>query len=219
MKKSPAILLVHGWRGSSRKYVELAKTVFAPMGYVCLAVDLLGHGKSGGDIEKVSRRDNLDAVLYAYDALAKNPRVDHKSISAYGASYGAYLLALASRYRKFYALALRAPALYPDRGFSKHHNFVTDAERARFRRMRVMPEQNRALRALTRFTGDVLLIDGWRDDVVPWPTVQNYLRALGNARLTHREIMCADHVLSSKRARQAVDRALAIWFHGLLPKH
>ena len=214
----PGLLLVHGWRGGSRRYIEMGETLFAPLGFVCFALDLRGHGKSGGDIEKVSRKDHLDDVVAAYDALAANPRVDAGRIYALGASYGAYLVALASGRRRFRGLALRAPASHPDRGFRRRYNYVTDEERNVYRRTALWPDANRAFRALARFAGDVLLIDGWRDDVVPHRTILNYLRALEKARVTRRQIMCADHVLSSPRARNAVNRAVANWLQKQVSK-
>src|SRR3979411_948794 len=109
----PGVLFVHGWGAGHQHYLGRAREV-AALGCVCLTFDLRGHAETRAQYEAVSREQNLDDVVAAYDVLAGNPNVDSSAIAVVGSSYGGYLAAILASMRDVKWLALRAPALYLD---------------------------------------------------------------------------------------------------------
>lgn len=210
--KLPAVLLVHGWNGSERGYIPVARQL-AALGMVAMTVNLRGHGRSQGSKETCSRQNHLRDLKAAYDLLAAHPRVDPKRIGAHGASYACHLLSLLSVERDLRWLALRAPATYEDRLFDAPVVTIVDERLKRYRLRKVTPRSNRGLRALSRFTGDLLIISGGRDTTVPPQTVANNLAAARSAAsVVHRHYKRADHVLSRPSQGRQATGALIKWF-------
>jgi esterase/lipase len=209
--RSPAILFIHGWQGNRNKYVTLAETIFARCGFVCLAIDLEGHGESSGKIESVSRENNFNDVLAAYDYLQKLPQVNENRITVIGSSYGGYLAMLLAGVRRPAQLVLRAPALYRDAGFALPTKQAI-AGLSDYRTRAVQAGRNKALSALRTFQGDALIIAGSEDEDVPLQTIQNVKRALANSRSQKIEIILgADHRLSQELWREYCNSTMKAW--------
>lgn len=213
----PGVLLVHGWDGSQAEYLERAREI-AALGSVCLTFDLRGHERHRGDRETVTREDNLRDILAAYDTLAARPEVDREAIAVVGSSYGGYLGAILTTLRPVRWLALRVPALYDDHDWREPKNSLPRDRLAQLRRQqRIDPATNRALGACTAFRGDVLIVESEHDDVVPHPTIDNYMTACTQASsVTYRVIPGADHGLSDKRWQQAYTSMLVSWLTEML---
>lgn len=213
----PGVLFVHGWGGSQQQYVARARTL-AALGCVCLTFDLRGHVQTRSQHETVSREDNLRDVVAAYDVLAAHLNVDTTRMAVVGSSYGGYLAAILTSLRPVKWLALRAPALYKDTGWelAKRHLKV-EQDLDAYRRLPVRPEESRALRACTAFTGDVLIVESEHDLIVPRQVLVNYREACVAARsLTHRVIEDADHGLSEAPWQQSYTSLLVSWLAEML---
>ena len=111
--KMPAILFVHGWGGSQQRDLARARQITG-LGCVCMTFDLRGHEKTESQRLTVTRQQNLEDLLAAYDRLASHPAVDPSAIALIGSSYGGYLATLLTTQRPVRWLALRVPALYWD---------------------------------------------------------------------------------------------------------
>src|ERR1700694_5706055 len=83
----PGVLFVHRWGGSQQQYRARARED-AALGCVCLTFDLRGPAETRAQYEAVSREQNMDDVVAAYDVLAGNPNVDSSAIAVVGSSYG-----------------------------------------------------------------------------------------------------------------------------------
>jgi dipeptidyl aminopeptidase/acylaminoacyl peptidase len=207
----PGVLLVHGWDGSQDQYIARAHEI-ASLGCICLTIDLRGHVRHQAQRETVTREDNLQDVLAAYDALVSHPVVDPRAIAIVGSSYGGYLAAIVSAMRPVRWLALRVPALYRDEDWTVPKRQLSREDLAAYRRSHVGPNENRALAACAAFRGDALIVESQHDPIVPHQTVQNYKSAFAHARsLTYRVIHDADHALSDKAWRQAYTAVLVHW--------
>ncbi len=208
----PGILFVHGWGGSQAQDLERAREI-SGLGCVCLMIDLRGHGQDVRHMDTVSRAQNLDDLLAAYDWLAARPHVDPRAIAVVGISYGAYLAAISSALRPIRWLALRTPALYKDGHWDiPKKQLHTDSSLLDYRRSRIAPDANRALKACAEFRGDALLIAAENDVIIPHAVIENYRTALSNARsLTTRTISGADHGLSSEISQQHYTMLLIGW--------
>lgn len=210
--KMPGVLFVHGWGGSQEQDLVRAREA-AGLGCVCLTFDLRGHVATERQRETVTREDNLRDLLAAYDLLVSHPSVDANAIALVGVSYGGYLGALLTTMRPVTWLALRVPALYKDAEWEKpkRHCHV-DPDLPAYRRRSVRWQENRALAACARFTGDVLIVESEFDDIIPHAVIRNYVSAFCNVRsLTTRVIDGADHGLSTEAAQRSYTALLLNW--------
>lgn len=213
----PGVLLVHGWGGSQKQYQRLVKEL-ASLRCVCLTFDLSGHVATQARRESVTREDNLADVVAAYDFLAAHPHVDRAAIAVVGSSYGGYLASLLTETRPVAWLALRAPALYKNTEWKiPKHLLHKEQDLSRYRQLRIVASENRALRACAAFQGDVLLVESQCDSIVPGPVLANYRQACINASsLTSRVIAHADHALSDERSRRSYAAILVNWLEEML---
>ena len=102
----PGVLFVHGWGGRQQHNLVRAREAVG-LGCICLTFDLRGHARDAAQRDHVSRAQNLDDLVAAYDHLAAVPAVDPDAIAVVGISYGGYLAALLTRLRRVRWLALR----------------------------------------------------------------------------------------------------------------
>src|SRR5829696_2430900 len=208
---SPGVLFVHGWGGNQQQYLARARTI-AALGCVCIAFDLRGHGGTEEQQETVTREENLNDVIAAYDALAGQPGVDPASIVVVGSSYGGYLAAILTSLRPVRWLALRVPALYKDEDWALPKVELKKYGLAAFRRGPVKPRENRALAACAAYEGDVLIVESEHDDIIPHPVIANYMAAFQKSHsVTYRVIQGADHGLSDERPQEAYTSLLVNW--------
>ena len=212
----PGVLFVHGWGGSQKQYISRAREV-AALGCICLTFDLRGHASTHEQRDTVSREDNLQDVVAAYELLVSQPGVDASSIAVVGSSYGSYLAAILTSLRPVRWLALRVPALYEDEDWHVPKNSLPRDRLAQLRRQHLEPGANRALGACAMFRGEVLIVESEHDNVVPHPAVASYKNACAQARsVTYRVISGADHALSEKPWQQTYTSMLVNWLSEML---
>jgi uncharacterized protein len=207
----PGVLMVHGWDGSQDQYIARAHEI-ASLGCICLTFDLRGHVRHQAQRETVTREDNLQDLLAAYDVLVGHPSVDPRAVAIVGSSYGGYLAALASVLRPVRWLGLRVPAIYPDEDWDAPKNGFDREALMAYRRRELAPEENRALVACAAFRGDVLIVESEHDGLVPHQVIRNYMNACTRAQsLTYRMLSGADHALSEKEWQQTYTSVLVAW--------
>lgn len=209
--RMPGILFVHGWGGSQQRDLARARQITG-LGCVCMTFDLRGHEKTASQRLTVTREQNLDDLLAAYDLLANHPSVDPAAIAVIGSSYGGYLATLLTARRAVKWLALRVPALYWDDEWNMPKQSLDRQRLNDYRQRALSPSDNRALAACAEFSGDVLLVESEQDDYVPHSTLMSYRSAFGSAHsLTHRIVDGADHALSSEQNQKAYSAMLTAW--------
>ncbi len=213
----PGVLFVHGWGGSQSQYLSRARDV-AALGCVCLTFDLRGHAQTKRHFETVSRANNLQDVLTAYDTLVKRRYVDPAAIAVVGSSYGGYLATILSSMRPVKWLALRAPALYIDSGWeSPKLQLHKDQDLRTYRQRLVLASENRALQAVQAFEGDVMLIESECDSIIPKTVLTSYREAATHTRsLTYRCLDGADHGLTSESDQRAYTKVLVAWLKEMI---
>ncbi|QEI04512.1 alpha/beta fold hydrolase [Pigmentiphaga aceris] len=209
--KMPGVLFVHGWGGSQQSDLVRAKGV-SGLGCVCLTFDLRGHERTRTQRQTVSRDENFQDVLAAYDRLAAHPSIDPSAIAVVGSSYGGYLSAILTTLRPVKWLALHVPALYRDSHWHTPKRQLDRDDIAMYRRSVVAPADNRALAACAEFEGDVLIVESEHDDYIPHQTIMNYRAAFVKSHsLTHRILDGADHALTGELSQRAYNSILLNW--------
>lgn len=203
----PGVMLVHGWDGSQQQYLARAHAI-AALGCICLTFDLRGHARDKAHRDTVTREDNLNDMLAAYDVLTGHPAVDARSVALVGSSYGGYLATILSALRPVRWMALRAPALYKDDDWLVPKQDLDRKEIARYRAQKLPADANRALAASAVFEGDVLLVESENDTIVPHPVLENYRAAFLRTRsMTARVIPGADHALCKPEWARRIRRS------------
>ncbi len=186
--RNSAILFIHGWTSERNRSYQYANSL-VKMGYICFLFDMRGHGESEGDINTTTTKEFLADVLAAYDYFMKIEGVDQDNVSVVGSSYGSYLATLLSAKRQVKRLALRVPADYPNDVFNKSKMQTSGNDNPTIFAWRKQIKNTRetfALEAISKFNGDILLIESEKDTVVPHETLQNYSNAVQDKRkLTH----------------------------------
>lgn len=106
---APALLLVHMLNSNKEAWQGFA-TASQKAGYGVLAIDLRGHGESGGrKFEYGNMENDLDAAL---SWLTSRPELNKDRIGIAGASIGGNLaLRTASRYAKVKSVVMLSPGL------------------------------------------------------------------------------------------------------------
>jgi dipeptidyl aminopeptidase/acylaminoacyl peptidase len=185
----PGVLFIHGYGSSQRGYWPRAGAVVAATGATCLTFDLSGHGESAGSLHTLSEVDHERDALAAYDYLVGVGGIDRDRIGVCGASYGGYLAAVLVSQRRVSRLLLRAPAL----GRS---------------------DPGRAPAILTRYSGEVFVVESELDEVVSKSTIATYLGAC-EGRARHHIIRGATHELKDLGWRQEFLDLVVDWFRDL----
>jgi pimeloyl-ACP methyl ester carboxylesterase len=213
----PGVLFEHGWGGSQQQYLSRAREV-AALGCICLTFDLRGHAQTRSRYATVTREDNLQDVVAAYDLLACQPGVDASAIAVVGSSYGGYLATILTSVRACRWLALRVPALYKDADWDLPKGLLNKRQDLEaYRLLPVSADESIALRACSAFEGDVLLVESEHDATIPHQVIANYLAAFAPSHsLTYRVIHGADHGLSDSRWQAAYTSLLVGWLKEML---
>lgn len=212
----PGILFVHGWGGSQHFDLKRAHTI-AGMGCICLTFDLAGHNANQHEREEVTREQNFQDICAAFDTLSNHPMVDSSSIAIVGHSYGAYLACLLSEFRSVRWLSLLAPALYPDDDWLAPKDQLNRELLQDYRLHTHTPQENRALQACSKFTGDVLLFEAEYDELIPRQTLLTYRQAFSQAHsLTHRVLEGSNHALDEKVAQRDYSVLLYRWIQEMI---
>ncbi|MBJ6133876.1 alpha/beta hydrolase [Ochrobactrum sp. Q0168] len=212
----PGILFLHGWAGNQERDIERAKSI-SELGCVCLTFDMRGHGHTITSNKTVTRGENLDDVIAAYDRLASLKIVEEGSIVVVGSSYGGYLATLLTEFRPVRWLALRAPALYRDSYWQLPKAQLDRVDLQAYRSALIGAEDNRALRQAREFRGDVLLVESEYDTIVPHPTIASYQGAFIHSHsLTLRMLSGADHALEDTIHQKAYNHLLTRWIREMV---
>ncbi len=195
-RKKPGVLLIHGWESAQDRMFALAE-LLQTQGFVCMTIDLRGHGTSDGDHTVSSRKEFLDDVLAAYDVLAAHTEVDADSIFAIGSSFGGYLSALMVAERKLKGIVLRVPADYRDEGFATSlYEQRVAWEHSQWKTEPHTKAETAALRAIHAFQGSVLVVESEQDEIVPHETVRSYGNAAAPNRLSYVLMKGAPHSIT-----------------------
>lgn len=215
-EKHPAALLIHGWISTQERMFSLAEGLTSK-GYICLTIDLAGHGRSSGDIQTISRAEHMADTIAAYDFLANQPGVDAKQIGVSGSSYGAYLATFLTGQRGLSWLVLRVPALYPNEGEDLPATFFNrdDPSTRSIRENSIEAKSNNTLNTLSEFMGDVLVVESENDEQVPHQTIQNYLDAAYPNHLTHIVMKNTSHSLGTDEKRREFTNIVLDWLESL----
>jgi pimeloyl-ACP methyl ester carboxylesterase len=199
------VMFVHGQGSSQKGYEQRARKVSRCLDAVCLTFDLSGHGRDAANFNRYSVYDHLQDVLAAYDYLASLDDVNLGRVGVCGASYGGYLASLVTATRAVKRLILRAPSLAKDVKCPTLYNQSPFAKE--------VPDEFDSIKILGRYTGEVLIVESEKDEVIPKPHIAAYLGTCSRAQ--HQVIPDATHALTNPRWDEVFVTGINNWFEGL----
>ncbi|GAA4291948.1 hypothetical protein GCM10023086_01440 [Streptomyces venetus] len=187
----PDVVHLHGFgTTASRHAVRYLLDDLAGHGHSSLTFEFSGNGESTGELEQTTLRQRRNESLAAARLLAEDRRP-----VLIGTSMGAHLAAWTVPDLRPRALALFCPAAYPD----------SEAD-VRFGQERARPgpyADSPAFAGIREFDGDLLIVAGDHDQVVPGSVIDAYLAHSVKARSRRLIRLDCDHFIH----RRLPDRA------------
>jgi esterase/lipase len=209
----PAVIILPGFSSNEKRFFDLAE-MLRNAHIATLTLNMRGHGESEGELYSTTASDLAKDAIPAYDFLAVRPDIDPARIGISGSSFGAMVGALTSEVRPVKSLLLRAPATYSKKMMITPFKEIADNEKTIFRNSQDEVIKSAAIRAIDRYTGNLLVVASGNDDVIPYLIPQMYYdRAINSARREIEILEGAPHSLSPTPEFKAKfnDRALK-WF-------
>jgi uncharacterized protein len=209
------VILFRGWSPGGPPWTPVefyAPRLARDFGSICLTVWLRGMG-SPGDIGSLTRKDFLEDATACYDYAVRNLCTAGCPVFVVGESFGSYLGCLLSTRRPVAGLSLRVPTDFPAEGFSDTPQVKLAGNLTReWKSHRHSPEESPALQAVRDFHGALQIVSSEKDEIVPRPTIDNYLSALPDAsKVSYHEMRGAGHGLMTPIAIGRYYRLLSTW--------
>lgn len=193
-KKLPSVVIFHG-RGSSKKRYHDRGIKFAEKGFLTLIFDFRGCGESDGDFSKQTISMGYEDTVAGYEFLKKHPLCDRSRIGVFGGSFGGYQAALLAGQYPITSLVLSVPAIYQDEWWGLVPETLDPEKRALYN-LKSGFEKTKAIKAIQKYQGKILVIEHEKDEVVPRRIPESYFDNTLNAKLKEkRMIPDAPHAL------------------------
>ena len=213
-ERLPLVIISHGYNDDSWRSLKYAAPL-AEAGFATFCFDFCGgrlRSQSTGsalDMTLFTEQADLEAVMAEMKEL---PFVDGENIFLVGASQGSVISALvaAARPEEVRGMALIYPAfMLPDMARSQFASAGDIPESSEFLKMTIGKAYYETMldfdiyAAIEPYKGNVLIIHGDADDLVPLSYSERALEVYASAEL--KVIPDAGHSFSAPQARQAMD--------------
>jgi len=109
------LLVLPGYTSTKANYSGLVQAIVEKTDVSALVIDYSGHGESPFELDDLTPAQNFLEVITAFDWTVENH--PEKKITVMGTSYGGLHTAQLTKYREFYKIIFRVPAIYPPNSF------------------------------------------------------------------------------------------------------
>ncbi len=210
-RKIPSVVILHG-RGSSKKRYDDRAMVIADKGILTLTFDFRGCGESDGRFIDQTIKMGFEDTLAGYDYLVSQPSCDTKRIGVLGGSFGGYQAALLAQHRPVKSLILVAPAIYQDEWWNIVPETM-DPERKALYRQQADISETKAMKAIKKYSGKLLVVEHEKDELIPKSITQSYFdTATKTAKRDKQVIPSAPHALHDQVFLQQSCDIVSEWF-------
>ncbi len=222
--KAPGVVFMTGFKSDMMGGKALAvEALCKQLGHACLRFDYFGHGQSSGAFEDGTIGRWADDAVYAIDQLTEGPQV------LVGSSMGGWIMLLAARARPERVAGLLGIAAAPDftedlipaalgeaemaklteQGFIEIPNCYDDQEPYLIRKQLLDEGRNNLLlRDTIPIEVPVRLIQGMRDEDVPWKTALSITDKIASDDVEVTFVKAGDHRLSEEHDIRRLERTL-----------
>ena len=229
-KRAPAVLMCHGFTGDRVEshfiFVKMARRL-ADAGFFVMRFDFRGSGESEGDFSDMTIPAEIDDARVALAWLRGQPEVDPKRVSLLGLSMGgAIATSLAGEDEDIAGLilwsALAQPSMLVSQsvttadktpsplGVQKDGNFDMGGNLVG-KAFKETAGEVQPLKSIQKYAGEVLILHGTRDEVVPPSEAERYFEAAGEERASLHWIQGADHTYNAHIWEQEVLKLTVDW--------
>jgi len=179
------LLVLIGYDSNRGKQQDLISSIVEGSGHSVLVFDFSGMGDSTFELDDTRPAQHFLETIHAFDWLReKYPKAD---ISVIGSSYGGYMAAVLTEYRKFSKLILRAPAIYVAEAFYDLQPNVHTEEGRQIRSATDDLKKHPLLTQASNFKGKTMVVAHGRDDLIPVELTDAYAKAFGADTYTQPE--------------------------------
>lgn len=211
----PSVVIFHG-RGSSKKRYDDRARAIAKYGILTLVFDFRGCGESGGKLENQTIKMGYEDALAVYDFLASLPQCDTSRIGVIGGSFGGYQAVLLADQRPVKSLILAAPAIYQDEWWNVVPETMDPEKKALYRQQSDIAD-TKAIKAIRKYNGQLLVIEHEKDEVIPRRITQSYYdNAVIAIKREKKVILNAPHALHAQIYLQQSCDIVSGWFNNTL---
>ncbi|MBO6232298.1 MAG: alpha/beta fold hydrolase [Ruminiclostridium sp.] len=192
--KYPAMIMCHGYNGTNADFIRECSYI-SRHGYVAYALDFCGgsvNSKSSGSSTDMTITSEKEDLLAVFDYIKAMDNVDNSNIVLFGGSQGGLVSALAAAERadEVKALAMYFPAFCVPDDWGKKYKSAEDAPETfdfwGLKLGRGFVTDALALDVfgtIGRFKGDVLILHGDKDEIVPYSYSERAVEIYENAEL------------------------------------
>lgn len=160
--EDPSVLTLHGGGSSNRHRVAVIREALLERGLGSVAFDCIGHGETGGSLVGSCLHSRTDQALTVIRHLDFR-----QPLTLIGSSMGSYTALKLTELVKVQNLVLVVPAAFDIRGYDvpfgpqfsaiiRHAESWNDSD---------------AWDILSRFRGNVLIVAGEKDEIIPRPVI------------------------------------------------
>lgn len=219
-EKLPAVILFHGFTGDKlephRFFLKMSRAL-EQAGLAAFRFDFLGSGESDGDFEDMTVSNEIGEAKAILRMVQEDPRIDPTRISLLGLSMGGLVAGVVAGEHPadIDRLVLMAPAgeMYPfvekTLGDELHNPELVTYDLGGDLVGRAFAEDCKTLNVFARsagYQGDVLLVHGTNDPVVPVQVSHLYQELSFGGRAMLHEIEGADHTFNKYEwEREAIE--------------
>lgn len=172
--KDPQLLFLHGAGGANKERARrLAKRIVDETGQGAFLFDFSGHGESTGELKQSSLKKRVDEADAAWQFLAKD-----KPITVFGFSMGGHIALELLEHHKIANLVLFYPGIYTHEAF----DLPFDERFSNVIRRENSWQDAKVLKNLKNFQGNLLIVWGENDTVVPRGVVESLYESAENAK-------------------------------------
>ena len=192
--KYPAVILSHGYNGTNSDWVREC-TYYSKHGYVAYALDFCGgsvRSRSSGCSTDMTITSEKEDLLAVFDHIKAMDNVDSGNVVLFGGSQGGLVSALAAAERadEVKALAMYFPAFCIPDDWGKKYKSAEDAPETfdfwglELGRGFVADAQTiDVFGTIGGFKGDVLILHGDKDEIVPYSYSERAIEIYESAEL------------------------------------
>jgi len=162
-KSSNRLLVLHGAGKSNRSRFRILREELLANGISSAAFDFIGHGDTGGDLNRTSLCSRTRQACRVVEALNMQ-----QPFSVIGASMSAYTAVKLLEHFQMESLILLVPAMYTRQAYT----VPFDQEFGDLIRQPQSWVQSDAWRLLAGFTGRLLIVGAENDRVIPSDVIQ-----------------------------------------------
>lgn len=178
----PKLLFLHGAGQSNQDRFTFIRKDLIELGISSVSFDFIGHGKTGGSLEKSSLQQRFNQAGYIIKVLNLSP-----SLSIVASSMSAYIAIKLLKKYPIENLILFVPAIYT----TKAYNIPFNQGFSEIIRMPNSWLDSDAWNILQNFKGNLLIISAANDEIIPPAIVQKLYDSAKNAK--RRELLIIEN--------------------------